>query len=156
MFSEEYCDIMCVIKCSLFRLFQVRILYVNFMTMNILSRNLQELVVTVFESLGFSTSHAALVFRHPLADSRLNLVLKLPNTSDFVGVIVRDWKRIVGITTIHQAEELMLKCSEVPKILIVSSMGFSTAAQQQAKKVGIDLLTRKEIISLLIKRIELE
>ncbi len=126
------------------------------MTMNILSRNLHELVVTVFESLGFSTHHPAMVFRHPLADSRLSLVLKLPNTNDFVGIIVRDWKKIVGITEIHRAEELMLKCSEIPKILIVSSMGFSSAARQQAERVGIDLVTRKEIISLLIKRIELK
>jgi len=126
------------------------------MTMNILSRNLQELVVTVFESLGFSTHHPALVYRHPLADSRLSLVLKLPNTNDFVGIIIRDWKKIVGISEIHRAEELILKCSEIPKIMLVSSMGFSAAAKQQAEKVGIDLITRKEIISLLIKRIELE
>jgi len=126
------------------------------MTMNILSRNLQDLVVTIFESLGFSTHHPALVYRHPLADSRLSLVLKLPNTNDFVGIIVRDWKRTVGISEIHRAEELMLKCSEIPKIMLVSSMGFSSAAKQQAEKAGIDLLTRKEIISLLIKRIELE
>ena len=50
----------------------------------------------------------------------------------------------------------MLKCSEIPKIMLVSSMGFSATAKQQAEKVGIDLITRKEIISLLIKRIELE
>ncbi|MHA1542946.1 MAG: restriction endonuclease [Candidatus Hodarchaeales archaeon] len=126
------------------------------MTMNILSRNLHELVVTVFESLGFTTIHPALVFRHPLADSRLSLVLKLPNTNDFVGIIIRDWKKIVGISEIHRAEELLLKCSEIPKIIIVSSMGFSSAAKQQAERVGLDLVTRKEIISLLVKRIELE
>jgi len=128
------------------------------MTMNILSRNLHELVVTVFESLGFTTIHPALVFRHPLADSRLSLVLKLPNTNtnDFVGIIIRDWKKIVGISEIHRAEELLLKCSEIPKIIIVSSMGFSSAAKQQAKRVGLDLVTRKKIISLLVKRIELE
>ena len=126
------------------------------MTMNILSRNLQELATTVFESLGFSTYHPALVFRHPLADSRLSLVLKLPNTNDFVGIIIRDWKKIVGISEIHRAEELLLKCSEIPKIIIVSLMGFSSAAKQHADRVGLDLATRKEIISLLIKRIELE
>ena len=137
--------------------FQVRTACVNvIMTMNILSRNLQELVVTVFESLGFSTHHPALIFRHPLADTRLSLVLKLPNTNDFVGIIIRDWKRIVGISEIHRAEELLLKCSEIPKILIVSSMGFSSAANKQAEKIGIDLITRKEIIALLVKRIELE
>ena len=126
------------------------------MTMNILSRNLHELVVTVFESLGFSTHHPALVFRHPLADFRLSLVLKLPSTNDFVGIIVRDWKKIVGISEINRAEELMLKCPEIPKIIIVSTMGFSSAAKEEAEKSGIDLVTRKELISLLIKRIEIE
>ena len=68
------------------------------MTMNILSNNLHELTVTVFETIGFTTHHPALVFKHPLADSRLSLVLRLPNTNDFVGVIIRDWKRLVGVS----------------------------------------------------------
>jgi hypothetical protein len=125
------------------------------MTMNILSNNLQELTVTVFESLGFSTHHPALIFKHPLADSHLSLVLKIPNTNDFVGVVVRDWKRIVGVSQIHKTEELLLKCPEISSLMIVSSMGFSAAAKKLANKVGINLVVKKELIELLLKRIEL-
>ena len=126
------------------------------MTMNILSNNLQELTVTTFESLGFSTHHPALIFINPLADSRLDLVLKLPNTNDFVGIIIRDYKRIVGVGQINRAYELTTKCPEIKKLMLVSSMGFSSTAKQQAEKLGISLVTKKDLISLLINRVEFE
>ncbi|MHA1977456.1 MAG: restriction endonuclease [Candidatus Hodarchaeales archaeon] len=125
------------------------------MTMNILSDNLQELTVTVFESLGFSTHHPALVFEHPLADSWLNLVVKIPNTADFVGVAIKDFKRVVGIRQIRCAENLLNKCPEISQLIIVSSMGFSTAAKRLADELDISLVTKNELISMLINRIEL-
>ncbi len=124
------------------------------MTMNILSDNLQELTVTVFESLGFSTKHPALIFSHPLADSRLNLVVELPNTTDFVGVAIKDFKRVVGIRQIRGMEELLIKCPEISRLIVVSSMGFSPAAKALAKEIDISLVTKNELISMLIKRIE--
>ncbi len=125
------------------------------MTMNILSDNLQELTVTVFESLGFSTHHPALIFQHPLVDSRLNLVVKLPNSTDFVGVAIRDFKRVVGIRQIRSVEELIVTCPEISKLIVVSSMGFSSAAKKLAKELDISLVTKNELISMLVKRIEL-
>lgn len=126
------------------------------MTMNILSNNLQELTVTTFESLGFSTHHPALIFINPHADARLDLVLKLPKANDFVGIIIRDYKRIVGVGQINRAQDLLVKCPEINKLMIVSSMGFSSAAKQQAEKLGISLVTKKELISLLVERVEFE
>lgn len=126
------------------------------MTMNILSNNLHELTVTVFETIGLSTHHPALIFRHPLADAHLDLVLKPPQSNDFVGIIIRDWKRTVGVSQIHRAEELMSKCPEIAKLMIVSSMGFSPSAKQLAEKLDISLVTRTELISMLSKRIELQ
>ncbi len=125
------------------------------MTMNILSENLHELTVTVFESLGFSTHHPALVFPHPLADSRLNLVVKVPNINDFVGIAIKDFKRVVGIRQIRYVEELLLKCPEISRLIIVSTMGFSSAAISLAEELGISLVTKKELITMLINRIEL-
>ena len=125
------------------------------MTMNILSDSLQELTVTVFESLGFSTHHPALIFQHPLADSRLNLVVKLPNSTDFVGVAIRDFKRVVGIRQIRCVEELIVTCPEISKLIVVSSMGFSSAAKKLAEELDISLATKNELISMLVKRIEL-
>ena len=46
--------------------------------------------------------------------------------------------------------------SQIDKWLVQDSRKAIDAAKQQADKVGIDLITRKEIISLLIKRIEVE
>jgi len=124
------------------------------MTMNILADNLQELTVTVFESLGFSTTHPALISKHPLADSWLSLVVKIPNTTDFVGVAIKDFKRVVGIRQIRCGEELKSKCPEISRLIVVSSMGFSTAAKKLADQLDISLVTKKELISLLVKRIE--
>jgi hypothetical protein len=124
--------------------------------MNILSNNLHELTVTVFETIGLSTHHPALVFRHPLADSHLDLVVKLPKTNEFIGIIIRDWKRTVGVSQVHRAEELLVKCPEITKLIIVSSMGFSASAQKLANKLGISLITRTELISMLSKRVEVQ
>ncbi|MHA1993585.1 MAG: restriction endonuclease [Candidatus Hodarchaeales archaeon] len=124
------------------------------MTMNILADNLQELTVTVFESVGFSTHHPALIFKHPLADSWLSLVVKIPNTTDFVGVAIKDFKRVVGIRQIRCGEELLLKCPEISRLIVVSSMGFSTAAKKLAEQLDISLITKNELISMLINRIE--
>ena len=126
------------------------------MTMNILSNNLHELTVTVFETIGFSTHHPALIFHHPIADSHLDLVLKLPRTNELVGIIIRDWKRIVGVSQIRRAEELLVKCPELAKLIIVSSMGFSASAENLAEKLAISLITRAELISILANRIEIE
>ena len=126
------------------------------MTMNILSNNLHELTVTVFETIGFSTHHPALIFHHPIADSHLDLVLKLPKTNELVGIIIRDWKRIVGVSQIRRAEELLVKCPELAKLIIVSSMGFSASAENLAEKLAISLITRAELISILANRIEIE
>jgi hypothetical protein len=125
------------------------------MTMNILSDNLQELTVTVFESLGFSTHHPALVFPHPLADSRLNLVVKVPNTNEYVGVAIKDFKRVAGIRQIRYVEELLQNCPEISRLIVVSSMGFSSAAISLAEKLDISLVTKNELIAMLINRIEL-
>ncbi len=127
------------------------------MTMNILSNSLQELTVTVFESLGFSTHHPALIFfNDPIADSKLDLVLKLPNTNEFVGVIIRDYKRIVGVGQITRAKQLLVQCPDINKLIIISSMGFSTTAKRQVKTSKVSLVTKKELISLLFNRVELD
>ena len=123
------------------------------MSTDLLTKPLNEIVVTVFESLGFVTHHPMRILTSPLADSRLSLVLS--HSSGYIGLIVRDWKRIVGVGQIHKAEELIRVCPELEKILIVSSMGFSYSAKRLADKIGIGLLSRGELISLMLRRIEI-
>ncbi|MHA1968057.1 MAG: restriction endonuclease [Candidatus Hodarchaeales archaeon] len=126
------------------------------MSADLLTKPLPELVQTTFETLGFITHHPMRVLKHPLADSRISFVIKQVNSkSKYTGVIVREWKRIVGVGQIHKAEELLQSCPELEKILIVSSMGFSYSATRLAEKAGIGLLSKGELISLLMKRIEI-
>ena len=126
------------------------------MSADLLTKPLLELVQYVFEALGFITHHPMRVLKHPLADSRLSFVIRQINSkSKYTGVIVRDWKRIVGVGQIHKAEELLQSCPELEKILIVSSMGFSYSATRLADKAGIGLLSKGELVSLLMKRVEI-
>ncbi len=122
---------------------------------------LDKLVIHAFESLGFVTLHPALAIKHQLADSRLSFVVKeykneTKDKKKFIGIIIKDWKRIVGVGQIHKAEELLNTCSEeLSKIIIVSSMGFSYSATRVAEKIGIGLISRGELVSLYLKRIEI-
>ena len=125
------------------------------MTSDFINQPLKDLVTTVFEGLGFITLHPMQVLTHPLADCRLNFVLKRINTkTEYIGVIVRDWRRVVGVGQIHKAEELLQTCPEISRVIIVSSMGFSYSATRLAEKVGIGLVSRGELVSLLQRGIE--
>lgn len=125
------------------------------MTKNFMKLPLNDLVITVFEGLGFITLHPMQVLKHPLADCRLNFVLKRVNSkSDYIGVILRDWKRVVGVDQIHKAEELSQACPDLSRILIASSKGFSFSATRLAEKIGIGLISRGELISILQRGIE--
>ena len=125
------------------------------MTSDFINQPLKDLVTTVFEGLGFVTLHPMQVLTHPLADCRLNFVLKRINTkTEYIGVIIRDWRRVVGVGQIHKAEELLQTCPEISRVIIVSSMGFSYSATRLAEKIGIGLISRGELVSLLQRGIE--
>ncbi|MFX1286623.1 MAG: restriction endonuclease [Promethearchaeota archaeon] len=126
------------------------------MQADFINKPLNDLVLTVFEALEFVTLHPMQVLKHPLADSRLSYVIKrLKQKSELVGVIIRDWKRVVGVGQIHKAEELLQACPDLSRVLIISSMGFSYSAKRLADKVGIGLMSRGELVSLLQKRVEI-
>ncbi|MFX0016450.1 MAG: restriction endonuclease [Promethearchaeota archaeon] len=125
------------------------------MSNNFTDLPLSDLVTTVFNALEFIILHPMQILKHPIADSRLSCVLKRVNPKpEYIGVIIRDWKRIVGVGQIHKAEELLHACPKLDRVLIVSSMGFSYSATRLAKRVGIGLISRGELISLLHKRVE--
>ncbi|MFX1506464.1 MAG: restriction endonuclease [Promethearchaeota archaeon] len=125
------------------------------MISDFINQPLKDLVTTVFEGLGFVTLHPMQVLTHPLADCRLNFVLKRINTkTEYIGVIIRDWRRVVGVGQIHKAEELLQTCPEISRVIIVSSMGFSYSATRLAEKIGIGLISRGELVSLLQRGIE--
>ncbi|MFW9905163.1 MAG: restriction endonuclease [Candidatus Thorarchaeota archaeon] len=121
------------------------------------TKSLMNLVATVFETIGFVTHHPMQLLKHPLADSLLTYVLTRPDSkSECIGIIVRDWKRIVGIAQIQKALELLQVCSELTQVIIISSMGFSRTARHIAKKrEKITLMSKKELISLMLKQLEI-
>jgi hypothetical protein len=96
------------------------------------------------------------IFKHPMVISRLSYVVtRVAPKSEYTGIIIRDWKRIVGVGQIHKAEELLHYCPKLSRVLIISSMGFSYSAARLAEKVGIGLLSRGELVSLVHKRVEI-
>lgn len=126
------------------------------MSTDFINQPLNDLVTKVFKSLEFIILSPRQVLNHPLANSRLSYVLKREDsTSELIGVIIRDWKRIVGVGQIHKAEELTLECPGLTHVLIVSSLGFSYSAARLAEKVGIGLISRGELVSLSQNRVEI-
>ncbi len=126
------------------------------MSIDFINQPLDDLVKTVFESLQFVVLHPMQIFKHPMVTTRLSYVIKrVESKSEYVGIIIRDWKRIVGVGQIHKAEELLHDCPKLSRVLIISSMGFSYSATRLAEKVGIGLLSRGELVSLLQKRVEI-
>ena len=120
------------------------------------TKSLNDLVLPVFETIGFVTHHPMQMLKHHLADSRLSYVLTRPESkSEYIGVTICDWKRIVGIGQINKIEELLQVCPELNQVLIVSSMGFSHSARKTAEKNNkICLISRKELVSLMLQRLE--
>ncbi|MFX1506465.1 MAG: restriction endonuclease [Promethearchaeota archaeon] len=121
------------------------------------TKSLVNLVATAFETIGFVTHHPMQMLKHPLADSLLSYVLTKPDSrSEYIGVIVRDWKRIVGVGQIYKAEELLQACPKLHQVIIVSSMGFSREALHIAEeKEKIKLTSKRELISLMLKQLEI-
>lgn len=126
------------------------------MSIDHLTLNLDQLFLTAFEGMGFQFTHPALITEHPLADSRLSYVLSHPKTqNEQIGVVIRDWKRNVGVGQIHKAEELLQACPELTKIILISWMGFSYSAKRLADQTDvITLISRGELISFLLNRFE--
>ncbi|MFX1286622.1 MAG: restriction endonuclease [Promethearchaeota archaeon] len=121
------------------------------------TKPLLDLVVTVFESIGFVTHHPMQILTHPLADSQLSYILtRIDSKSEYIGVTVCDWKRIVGVGQICKTKDLLHTCPELNQVLIISSMGFSRAALRIAEKTNkIGLISKRDLISLMLKHLEM-
>lgn len=63
-----------------------------------------------------------------------------------VGFIVKEWNRSVGYNIVQAASEAEKDCSEIEKIFLVSQ-DFSTSARDWAKKSGVGLISRDDLIA---------
>ena len=65
-----------------------------------------------------------------------------------IGVVIKDWKRAVGVDIVIRAEQIAKTSRLISKILIVSNL-FSDPARSLAEKIGIFLLTRSDLIRII-------
>ncbi|MFX0090602.1 MAG: restriction endonuclease [Candidatus Hodarchaeota archaeon] len=64
-----------------------------------------------------------------------------------IGLIVKEWNRSVGYNVVQAASEAERDCSEIEKIFLVSQ-DFSTSARDWAKKSGVTLISRDDLIAV--------
>lgn len=86
--------------------------------------------------------------KHHQADQRVDLIIQNGDEKEGIGVIIKDWKRAVGVDIIIRAEKIMKNSRFISKILIVTNF-FSDPARSLAEKIRIFMLTRNDLIQIL-------
>lgn len=86
-------------------------------------------------------------FRHQ-RDENVDLVIQNGDDNEGIGVIIKDWKRAVGVDIIIRAEKIMKNNRFLSKMLVVTNF-FSDPARSLAEKISIFLLTRNDLIRIL-------
>ena len=81
-------------------------------------------------------------------DDEIDLVIQNGGENEGIGVIIKDWKRAVGVDIIIRAEKVMKNTRFLSKMLIVTNY-FSDPARSLAEKIRIFLLTRNDLIQIL-------
>ncbi len=64
-----------------------------------------------------------------------------------VGMIVKEWNRSVGYNVVQAASQAEKDCSELEKVFLISEE-FSQSARDWAKKSGVTLITRTDLIAV--------
>ena len=59
---------------------------------------------------------------HPQRDNQVDLVIKNGDENDSIGVIIKDWKRAVGVDIIIRAEKIMKNHRVLSKMLVVTNI----------------------------------
>ncbi|MFX0174170.1 MAG: restriction endonuclease [Candidatus Hodarchaeota archaeon] len=85
---------------------------------------------------------------HHLGDNRVDLIIQNGEGNEGIGVIIKDWKRAVGVDIIIRSEQIMKASRAITKMLIISNF-FSDPARSLAEKIGIFLFTRSDLLRIL-------
>ena len=85
---------------------------------------------------------------HRHGDSRIDLLIQNGDEEECVGVVIKDWKRAVGVDIVIRAEQILKDNRFLAKILIVANF-FSDPARSLAERIGIFLLTRNDLMRIL-------
>jgi hypothetical protein len=81
-------------------------------------------------------------------EGKIDLIIQNGNENEGIGVIIKDWKRAVGVDIVIRAEKIMKNHRFITKILIITNY-FSDPARSLAEKIRIFLLTRNDLIRIL-------
>ncbi|MFX0014158.1 MAG: restriction endonuclease [Promethearchaeota archaeon] len=81
-------------------------------------------------------------------DNEVHFVIQNGQENEGIGVIIKDWKRAVGVDIVIRAEKIMKNTRLLSKMLIITNV-FSDPARSLADRIRIFLLTRNDIIRIL-------
>lgn len=117
--------------------------------------SLWNLAFTLFNKLGCSVEDCRhYSVEHP-DDKRVSLIITPEYTNgsnDSLGVIILDWKRVVGITQILKAHQVLERGNwDFSKLIIISKKGYSKQSENLANKLDIILLTEGHLKSVLMQ-----
>lgn len=113
------------------------------MKIDIDSSSLKELVIEYFQRRGMSHSTDSTSTSFPI-----DLFISRPGETKGLGIILKDWKRAVGVDVLIKAERIMKSTSKIDKVLIVANL-FSSPARSLAERVRMFLLTRDDLKRML-------
>jgi len=86
-------------------------------------------------------------------DEEIDFVIQNGDENEGIGVIIKDWKRAVGVDIVIRAEKVMKNSRFLSKMLLVTNY-FSDPARSLAEKIRIFLLTRNDLIRILTSGIK--
>ncbi len=94
--------------------------------------------------------HRGLTFERPrrYGENKVNYLIPNGSENESIGVLIKDWKRAVGVDIIIRAEQVMKASRYINKMLIISNI-FSDPARSLAEKIGIFLMTRDDLLKIL-------
>ena len=81
-------------------------------------------------------------------NEEIDFVIQNGDENEGIGVIIKDWKRAVGVDIVIRAEKVMKNSRFLSKMLVVTNY-FSDPARSLAEKIRIFLLTRNDLIRIL-------
>jgi len=86
-------------------------------------------------------------------DEEIDFVIQNGDENEGIGVIIKDWRRAVGVDIVIRAEKVMKNSRFLSKMLVVTNY-FSDPARSLAEKIRIFLLTRNDLIRILTSGIK--
>ncbi len=106
---------------------------------------LKELTLEYCRQRGFQVNQN---IQHFGMANQIQMTIQNGNIRENIGVLIKDWKRAAGVDIVIRAEQIVKTTRLISKILVVSNF-FSEPARSLADKIGIFLLTRKDLLRVL-------